>query len=40
MQRQEQSEQEMEYIEGTKVFTNWTIERELGEGAAGKVYEI
>ena len=30
----------MEYRKGTKVFTNWTIEKELGEGATGRVFEI
>ena len=30
----------MEYRTGTKVFSNWTIEKELGEGATGKVFEI
>ena len=30
----------MEYRTGTKVFSNWIIEKELGEGATGKVFEI
>ena len=30
----------MEYRTGTKVFANWTIEKELGEGATGRVFEI
>ena len=30
----------MEYRIGTKVFTNWTIKKELGEGATGRVFEI
>ena len=30
----------MEYGIGTKVFGDWQIIRELGEGASGKVYEI
>ena len=30
----------MEYRKGTVVFTNWIIEKELGEGATGRVFEI
>ena len=30
----------MEYTAGTVVFNDWIITREIGQGAAGKVYEI
>lgn len=30
----------MEYIVNTKVFGDWTITKELGAGAYGKVFEI
>lgn len=30
----------MQYAKGTSVFDGWTIERLIGEGSYGKVYEI